>query len=110
MKAQMVLDESRNEEVAMVVAVAQAQIERDAGTPTRFTQEFRLELRLEKWIHSTLIDQDKRSGPATLLDKRRRIVFAPPRRIVAEISGQRLLSPRRAHRRRDRRERRHRFV
>jgi hypothetical protein len=106
----MVLNESRNEEVAMVVTVAQAQIERDAGAPTRFAQEFGLELRFQKWIGRSLIDQDGRSSPAALFDERRRIVIAPPGPILAEISGQRFLSPRTADRRGDRREGRHRFV
>jgi len=54
----MILNERRNEEVAVVVTVAQAQVERNAGAPTGFAQEFGLELRVQIWIGRPLIDQD----------------------------------------------------
>ena len=50
MKAQVLVDERRDEVIAVVVAVAHPQVERDARTLAGFSQKLRLELALEEWI------------------------------------------------------------
>src|SRR5882672_2656179 len=98
-ESKMILDERRDEEIAVVVAVLPAQDKRHAGAGARFLQQLRLELVLEKRVLRPLIDQWGRTCPSARLDQRRGVVFAPAILVLTEVSAQRLLAPRAAHRR-----------
>src|SRR2546426_118887 len=78
-KSKVILDEGRDEEVAVVVTASQAKIERNTRPPASFLQQFRLELALQELIVRSLIDQNRGPGPAAVLDQRGRIVFPPAR-------------------------------
>src|SRR5689334_16675410 len=110
MKSKMVVDERRDEEIAVVVAIAQAKVQRNAAALTRCAQQFRLELAFDELIVRSLIDDDRGTGPTALFDQCGRIVVPPWPLTGAEVSGQRFLTPRTAHRRCDWRKRRHGFV
>jgi hypothetical protein len=57
-------DEAGDEEVAVVVALAQAQVERHAGLRAGLAQQFRLELGVEELVFRALVDQQRRPLPA----------------------------------------------
>jgi len=82
MKAKMVLDEARNEEVAVAVFVLHPQLERDIALDARRAQQIRLELATREWVAGPLVDEERRPAPATVFDQRRRIVFPPSRTLV----------------------------
>jgi len=90
-ESQVLVDERRDEVVAVVVAFAHSQVEGDAGALACFAQKMRLELPLEESVACALIDEDRAAGIAGILDQRRRVVRAPCRAIVAEVAGERLL-------------------
>ena len=77
MKPQMILDERRDEEIAVVVAVAQPQVQRHACVFARLPQQLGLELAFEERIARALVDEQRRSAPAAIGDQRRRVVVAP---------------------------------
>src|SRR6185437_6712439 len=110
MKSQVVLDECRNEEIAVVVAALQAQVQRNARSHARILEQIGPELTLEKRIARSLIDQDCRSGPAAIFDQCGSVVVPPAVALVAKVAGQRLLAPGATHRRGDRGEGRYRSV
>src|SRR5438067_4887785 len=110
MKPKMIFDKRRDEEVAVVVTVSQTKVERNAAALARFAQQLGFELAFDELIVGSLIDKYRRTAPAAVFDQCGGVVLAPSRRIGAQVSGQRFLSPRAAHRRRDRRERRHGLV
>src|SRR6185437_4848913 len=110
MKSQVVLDECRNEEIAVVVAALQAQVQRDARSRARILEQIGPELALEKWVARSLINQDCRSCPAAIFDQRGCVVVPPAVALVAKVACQRLLAPGAPHRRGDRGERRYRSV
>ena len=62
--AQVGFDEAGDEEVAVVVALAQAQLERHAGFRAGLVQQFRLELGVEELVFRALVDQQRRPLPA----------------------------------------------
>ena len=100
MEAKVVFDEGRDEEVAVVVAVAQAQ--RRARTPAR-RQASSSSCGLS-CSPGTCRSCPGRPGsaaapPAARLDQRAGVVFAPRGAVGAEVAGERLLAPRAAHRR-----------
>src|SRR5439155_25769895 len=103
-KSKVVFNERRDEEIAVVIAVPQSQIEGDSEISTRLPQQLRLELGLQERIAGSLIDKYWRTFPAPIFNQRRRIIFAPARAVVAQITGQRLLAPWTTDRRCDRSE------
>src|SRR5438477_7591693 len=106
-KAEMAFHERLDEEIAVVVALVAAQLERLAGLAARFLEQLRLQLLLEKRVRETLVDQDSHAErPAR--EQLGGVVLAPSAAIGAEIAAERLLAPGAAARRRDRRERRER--
>src|SRR5688500_14708899 len=99
----MVLDEGRDEIIAVVVAELHAEGEVDAGGAASVGEQLRAKLALEEIIGAALVDEDLRY-PRAVLDQGDRVVGAPGRAIGAEIEGERLLAPRHAAGRDDRRE------
>ena len=63
-ESKVILDERRDEEIAVVVAVPEAQIERHTRPPACILQQLRLQLALDEGILRTLIDEYRRPGPA----------------------------------------------
>jgi len=98
MKPKMVLDETRNEEIAVVVAVLHPQLEGDIALVARRAQQVRLELDIQELVLGPLVDEERRPAPATVFDKRRCIVITPSRTVVSEIRGKRLFAPGATHR------------
>src|SRR5665213_4104576 len=95
------LDERRDEIVAVIVAFAQAQIERDAGRRARGLEQVGLELGGEERVVGALIDANRGAAPTAACDQRRRVVVAPRRMVVAQVPAERLFTPRAVHRRTD---------
>src|SRR5215211_6080710 len=106
----MVFDEGGDEEIAVVITIAQPQIQRDARPLARFPQQLRFELALQKLIAGSLVDENGWPGPTVVFDERRRVAFAPSSAISSKIAGQRFLPPRTTHRRCNRSKGRYRFV
>src|SRR5689334_14641470 len=104
MEAKVVLDEARDEEIAVIVTFPHPEFERHVPPTAGLFQELRLELSFQERIPGPLIDQERRSAPAPILDQRRRIIRAPRAMVASEIAAQRLLAPWATHRRTDRRE------
>ena len=88
MEPQVIFDERRDEEVAVVIAFAQAKVERNARPLAGVLQELRLQLALQELILRPLIDHDWRPGPAAIFDQRGCVVFAPASPVSAEITAQ----------------------
>src|SRR5439155_26543070 len=103
MESKVILDEARDEKVAVVVTCLQTKIQGDATSPAGFFQQLGLELALQKLVVRALIDQKRRPFPSAALDEGGRVVFPPESAIGSEISRQRFFSPGAAHRRADRR-------
>src|SRR4051794_31338740 len=101
MPSQVVLYEGGDEEVAVVVAVAQPHVEADPGRTARFLEQLWLELSFDEAILSPLVDEDRGALPSAICDQRGRVVFAPCRAIRAEVARERLLAPWASHRRGD---------
>ena len=101
--AQVILDETGNEVVAMVVTRLPAQGQRVIGRFRCCFKRFRFELRHEKIIPVALVDQDRQFFGCTR-QQGAGIPFAPVRAIFAQVTGKRLFAPRCAHRIADRRE------
>ena len=62
MKPQVIGDEGGDEEIAVVVALLHAQIQRHAGTLAGVAQQLRLQLELQELVLGALVDQDRRAG------------------------------------------------
>src|SRR5882724_869586 len=91
--AQVIGHEGGNEEVAVVIAALQTKGERDCGLRTCAFKQFRAKLFRQERIGIADIDQKIRKSGA-VLDQRDCIMLAPCFLIVAEITSQRLDTPR----------------
>src|SRR5580692_2899599 len=102
----MIFHEGRNEVIPVVVAFLKAQRHGISNPAAGRLKELRMQLLLEELIGGTLVDQDRRAACSIfdLRDQLRRIISAPLAVIRAEITTERLLPPRTALRRRNRRE------
>src|SRR5690606_18275156 len=109
MMAQVVVNETGDEVIAVVIAGLQTQRQRVTDSIGRSLQCLRLELNLEKVITITLIDQQRQSLRG-LGQQRAGIPLAPARTVVAQVIGERLLAPGTVERVTDRRKRRDRLV
>src|SRR6185295_3051404 len=98
----MVGHEGGNKVVAVVVTALQAEIERDARLRAGAFEQFRAKLFLQEWVGVADVDQEIRKSRA-VLDQRDRVMLAPRRFVVAEITAQRLDAPWRLRWRGDRR-------
>src|SRR5579864_2967270 len=96
-ESQVILDVRRDEKIAVVVAIAQAQVEADARSLARILQQFRLELAFAEGIARSLVDQDRRPCPAAIFDQCRRVVVPPAATVVSKVACQRLFAPRATH-------------
>src|SRR5689334_5917547 len=86
MKPKVIFDKRRDEKVAVVVTIAQTEVERNAASLAGFAQQLRFELAFDELIAGSLIDSYRRPGPAAVFDQCRGIVLAPSRRIGAQVS------------------------
>jgi hypothetical protein len=88
MEAQVFLDEAGDEEIAVVVALAQVQFQRHAGALAGFAQQFGLELGFEKRVGHALVDPQGRALPAARGDQFGGVMLAPGLAVGAEIAGE----------------------
>src|SRR4051794_35591468 len=91
--AQMIGHKSRDEVVTMVVTGLPTQVERNVRFVAGGLQQFRAKLLGEKRIGVANINQELRIA-GTILDQRNRIMAAPALFVGAEVTAQRLDSPR----------------
>src|SRR5688500_1631476 len=107
--AQVIVHEGRDEEVAVVVALVDAQLERLSRAGACRLEELGLELALEELVAGPLVDEELARKRA-LREQRDRVVFGPAVPSFAEVARERLLPPGHLARRHNRRERRNRSV
>lgn len=87
MKPQMVLDETGNKEIAVIVILLHAQIERHTRAFARVAQQLRLELGFEKLILRALVNQERWALPAPRFDQGGGVILSPCVAVRSEISG-----------------------
>ena len=102
--AQVLFDERRDEEIAVVVAAVPAQREALSGRRACRLEGFGMELLREEFVGQPLVDEDAAVERA-FADERRGVPAIPGGRVGTEIAAERLLPPRALRRRADRRER-----
>src|SRR5262245_45750029 len=103
--AQMVLDKRADEPVAVIVALAPAELERLAGGGAGLDEELGAELLREELIVRALIDEQG-AGKLPARHQLAGIPLGPGGAIRAQVAAKGLLAPGHAARRRDGRERR----
>ena len=108
--AQVILNERADEVIAVVVAGLQTQGQCLAVVVAGAIEAFGLQLRFEKFVRVTLIDQDRAGEPRATLDQRAGVIGFPGFAVIAEIARQCLVAPRHLAWRDDRRECGHGFV
>ena len=86
-EAQVLLDEAGDEEVAVVVTLAQVQFQCHAGTLAGLAQQFGLELGIEKRVGRALVDPQGRAAPAARGDQFGGVMLAPGLAVGAEVAG-----------------------
>jgi hypothetical protein len=77
MKSKVVLDKTGDEEVAVVVAFLDPQLERDIASDARLFQQIGFELVIQEWVLASLVDQERWSTPALVFEERRRVMATP---------------------------------
>src|SRR5687768_15672603 len=105
--AEVILHERRDEVVRVIVAFVPAQRELLSRRLARFDEELRAQLAFEELVGETLVDEELEGKRAARANELARVVLGPRRAVLAEIAGERLLTPRHTRRSDDRRERGH---
>src|SRR5581483_1168402 len=107
--AQVILDERRDEVVAVIVTALHAQQQFLSGVAARGFEQLGLELLREEFVGVPLVDE-YRAGEPPARDQLAGIIILPALAVRTEIARKRLLAPGHAHGRYDRRERGNGFV
>ena len=107
MMENMISHESCNEVIAVIVAAAQVERQRNVRILAGIGQQLGLQLLFEELVAGALVNQ-QRIGTCAILDQSARVVFAPRGAVIAKIARQRLFPPWAVERADDRREGPHR--